>query len=570
MLKYLIHFYRYQPFQVGLLLVLMTITGLLQGVGLLLLIPLLALTGLQVPPEHPSWWVQWLVVHHVQLSLGLVLVLFVMIIAISAMLTYWTRLKAAALQLGFSRLLGSQLYNSLMTANWRFMLKQRQADFTNLFSQSLSRVGVATQKLLQLISSLILIGVYGGVALYLSWQITLVVFAVGVLLIGMLLPFYRQAQKQGHLFHSSAQACYRVLLNFWHGLKLTKSLALEDYQVQRFEQAQEQLQKQQYAFMCASAKSSMLFQIAAVIVFAAIFYCGWHWLSMPLATLLIMLVVFARLLPKLNEAQRDLQQLLNVVPAFNELQQYFVSAADAEDVEDIADSPVCCQAMTLVDAVVRYDDQRLPSLKGISCSILANQTTAVVGPSGAGKSTLADVLAGLIEPDEGQVLIDGMPCTPSQLKAWRQQVGYMTQEPMLFDDSILHNVTLGQSFSDAAIWQALELAQVAAFVKALPEQLNTNVGDRGLQLSGGERQRIALARILLRKPKLLILDEATSQIDQENERYLQISLESLQGRMTILVITHRPSFLSNADQVIELREGTCVFRGTADELIKRQ
>ena len=201
-------------------------------------------------------------------------------------------------------------------------------------------------------------------------------------------------------------------------------------------------------------------------------------------------------------------------------------------------------------------DGETPALQDVSLKIAAQTTTAIVGPSGAGKSTLADLLMGLVTPSAGSVCVDDVPLSPERLQAWRRQVGYVSQETFLFHDSVRANLLWAQpEATDDDIWRALEQAAADDFVRQLPNGLDTIVGDRGLLLSGGERQRLSLARALLRRPQVLILDEATSSLDSENERRIQAAIDHLHEQITIVVITHRLTTIRNADVIYVIERG---------------
>ena len=189
--------------------------------------------------------------------------------------------------------------------------------------------------------------------------------------------------------------------------------------------------------------------------------------------------------------------------------------------------------------------------------------TAIAGPSGAGKSTLADVLLGLLAPGEGKVCVDGVPLTGPNLHRWRRSVACVPQEPYLFHDTIRANLRWAEPrATEAEMWQALRLAAADGFVAALPDGLDTVTGDRGGRLSGGERQRIALARALMRRPALLVLDEVTGQLDAENERRILEALESLRGHTTVVAIAHRPALLEAADGIVRLESGQVAATGS--------
>jgi ATP-binding cassette subfamily C protein len=195
----------------------------------------------------------------------------------------------------------------------------------------------------------------------------------------------------------------------------------------------------------------------------------------------------------------------------------------------------------------------------------------VVGPSGAGKSTLADLILGLIAPVRGRILVDERPLTPDRIPAWREHVGYVAQETFLFHDTVRANLQWARpGASDAAIRAALAAAAATEMVDRLPRGLDTVLGDRGERLSGGERQRLALARALLRQPALLVLDEATSHLDSENERRIQAAIEQLHRHVTILVITHRLSTVRLADVIHVVEDGRIVESGDWDSLLSRE
>jgi ATP-binding cassette subfamily C protein len=213
-------------------------------------------------------------------------------------------------------------------------------------------------------------------------------------------------------------------------------------------------------------------------------------------------------------------------------------------------------------------DGKAPVIDGLDLSIRAGQTTAIVGPSGAGKTTLADLLMGLIAPNRGRILIDGTELVPERMKAWRAQIGYVPQDTFLFHDTLRMNLLWARpEATEEEMDRALELAAAEEFVSGLPAKLDTMLGDRGVLVSGGERQRIALARALLRKPALLILDEATSSLDSENEKRIQDAIETLHGKMTILVISHRLSTIREADIIHVIESGRLVESGTWDRLV---
>jgi ATP-binding cassette subfamily C protein len=194
-----------------------------------------------------------------------------------------------------------------------------------------------------------------------------------------------------------------------------------------------------------------------------------------------------------------------------------------------------------------------------------------VGPSGAGKSTLADLILGLIVPQQGRLLVDGSPLVPEFVQPWRKQIGYVAQDTFLFHDTVRSNLLWAQPHAtEEEIWEALRFAAADACVFGLPRGLDTVVGDRGVLLSGGERQRLALARALLRKPTLLILDEATSSLDPESERRILRVIDQLLGSITIVTISHRLSAVRGAHVIHVLERGRLVESETFSALMVKE
>lgn len=231
---------------------------------------------------------------------------------------------------------------------------------------------------------------------------------------------------------------------------------------------------------------------------------------------------------------------------------------------------------TLKDAIrlehvsLRYSPEMAPALKNINLTLEKGHTVALVGSSGAGKSSVADLLAGLYDPSEGRIMVDGTDLRTLDLQRWQQRLGVVSQDTFLFNASIAANIAFGTpGVSITDIHQAAEKAQARHFIEALPQGFETLIGERGYRLSGGQRQRISLARAILRQPELLILDEATSALDSESERLVQQALEDFESNQTVLVIAHRLSTIVNADLICVMEKGVIVEQGTHRELMSQ-
>jgi ATP-binding cassette subfamily B protein len=243
------------------------------------------------------------------------------------------------------------------------------------------------------------------------------------------------------------------------------------------------------------------------------------------------------------------------------------------DIEENSGKPLFPEvegAIAFRDVTFSYPESMAPAVSGLNFEIKAGATVAFVGPSGSGKSTIASLILGFVRPSSGEITIDGFVSNNMDLRSFRSQVSVVLQEPKLISASIRENLTFGlpERVSDATIWSALASARALDFVANLPEGIDTVVGDRAAQLSGGQKQRIAIARALIRNPRVLILDEATSALDAESELAVQQALQELTQGRTCIIIAHRLSTIRHANSILVFNEGRLVESGTHSELLK--
>nr|MBA3641386.1 ATP-binding cassette domain-containing protein [Acidobacteriota bacterium] len=290
------------------------------------------------------------------------------------------------------------------------------------------------------------------------------------------------------------------------------------------------------------------------------------------AGLLMLIFVFGRVMPRIMSLHESVQTLLASVPAFTVVMRVIDGCeAHAERTAEAAAARMPLLRDVRFDRVsYSYAGATAPAIDDVSFMIPAGRTTAFVGASGAGKSTLADLLIGLLRPASGSVRIDDRPLLPDDTAGWRQSIGYVPQDSFLLHDTVRANLLWAKpDATEADMWNALERAAAAGFLRARREGLDTIVGDRGVRVSGGERQRLALARALLVKPSLLVLDEATSALDSHNEEQILAAVRGLAGTVTTVIVTHRLSAIRRADMIHVVDQGAIIESGTWDDLLSR-
>lgn len=285
-------------------------------------------------------------------------------------------------------------------------------------------------------------------------------------------------------------------------------------------------------------------------------------------TLFVYVIIFYRLKPVIKAFSDVRTKMARLLPPLERVATFL--RRDGKEFSRTGGEPFAglTTSISMRDVSFRYDQKSPFVIKNVSLSIKIGQTVALVGESGGGKTTIADLIMGLYEPVNGEILIDNRPLTEISLTDWRKRIGIVDQEAFLLNTSVRDNIAFARSEATLEqIVQAAKAAHADEFISMLDNGYDTIVGDRGLKLSGGQKQRLALARALVRNPEILILDEATSALDSESERDVQQALEEMHGTRTILVIAHRLSTIANADRVVVMVGGRIIEEGTKDELL---
>lgn len=543
--------------RLGWIASLMTAAALTEGIGIALLVPLLELAGGNAAQSRPA---ELLAASGLPLSLGIVLAAFVTLVALRTALVYWLGKQRLAMQLEFADGLRKRCYAALLHADWRWLSSQRSADHNAALVTNSSFAGVALDQTLNLAAIAITATMLFAISFAVSWQISLAAIALGAIAFAGVVPLLRRAQQIGRETNRANRDLHRQVEQGIARFRETKILGAEAGAIDRFDTVVAAIGLRKRTHHRNSAFGSALIQLLGAALLAVLVYVGRTWAGLSLAVLLPLLLVFLRLTPLLQAAQQGWTQWLHALPAFHELQRMTAAAeAQAEPHLPPDERLRLNRSIALADVIVHHPGRQSAALDVANLSIAAGTTVAIVGPSGAGKSTLADLIGGLIAPDSGTVRIDELTLGGGTQRRWRESVAYVQQSPLLHHGTIRENLTWAYPDADEARLTAALSRASADFVLHLPDGLDTAIGDAGLRLSGGERQRIAIARALLRDPQLLILDEVSSALDAENEAAVLEAVAAMRGRLTIVMIGHRPAMLALADTVIELRDGRIVL-----------
>ena len=568
--QYLRDLKSYAGRQLPVMIGIMVLVAVTEGIGLLLLLPLLELvSGGETALAGKLFGVGELLGGE-RPALGWVLAIFVLLVVCRALLVRLRELKLSEIQLGFTNHLRTRLYGAIGNASWTFLMQRRSSQMAHVLTVDIDRVGQGTNFLLELMVLAGLAVAHIVVAFSLSPLMTVIALASGGLLVLLLWPQVRRSREMGAALTRDSDRVYDSVTEFLAGLKLAKSYHREAHHAGMFAGLVATMQRRMLGFVGSRAGAQAVFQVGAALALSLLVYLAAVVLALPGARLLVLVLIFARLLPLLSQMQRAWQYAVHMMPAYQEVTGLLQQCEAHREALSAGPALPLEQQLELSGVSYHYPVEDAGwALAELNLTIPAGRVTALVGPSGAGKSTVADLLLGLLSPSAGELRIDGLPLTAGEAGRWRSSVAYVPQETFLFHDSVRKNLLWAVAdASEGDLWRVLELAGVADVVRALPRGLETVVGDRGSRLSGGERQRIAVARALLRRPRMLLLDEATSALDGDNEQRLLRTVSGLGRRTTVVMIAHRWSTVAAADWLIVLDGGKVVQQGERAALLR--
>jgi len=447
------------------------------------------------------------------------------------------------------------LIEALLASRWQYYLRQPVGSLANSIASEAYRAANGFEHSVNVLALAIQVVVYAIVALFISWEATLASLVIGLFLLIVLNRLVsatrRAGTKQTHLLRYLLTYLSDVLSS----VKSLKAMARDNVADAILREQTQQLEKAtRREVMNRAALTALQEPILAALTASGLYIALVVWeLSLP--EVMLMVFLLTRILGLLNKTQRRHQQLAAQESA------YWALRKAAEEARTAAERTTGTLEPTLHNGIslqhVKFDYGQKTIFKDLTIDIPINSFTAVMGSSGVGKSTLLDLLCGLTEPQSGEVLIDGISLHDINLRQWRHMIGYVSQDTVLLHDTVMNNILVGEPAltPDDAV-SALKQAGAWDFVSALPEGLQTVVGERGGLLSGGQRQRIAIARALAHNPSFLILDEPTSALDPESERIICETLQQLSKNLTIIAVSHQPAVINAADRVFILSNGT--------------
>lgn len=447
-----------------------------------------------------------------------------------------------------------QLIRLMLGVRWSYLLQHPAGRIANSFSGEVGRSQQAYQLSAQFVAEAVQTVILLLVAFVVSWKLALASLVIGGATGAAVHFLVARAKKAGKAQTQLSRELMSLLTDTIDNLKPIKAMGAQQDFVGFFERRLRRLRKalRRQVVNREALRNGQDALLAVCLGGAA--YVAIDIFAIPLDRVVVVGVILSRTVKGIGRLQSFLQQAVIVESPFREVENLIKELADNQENTGGRQPPTYTRDIRFDRVTFSYGPRDV--LAQVSLDIPVGSITVLTGPSGAGKTTLIDLVLGLHRPRSGRILIDGADLAQIDLQAWRTQVGYVPQELILFHDTVFENLTLGDpAYGAADVEEALRLAGASEFVAQLAEGVNTVVGNKGARLSGGQRQRIALARALIRKPRLLILDEVTSALDPESELAICRNIQDLRSRTTVLAVTHRPAFLDIATHIYQLGDG---------------
>lgn len=475
----------------------------------------------------------------------------------------------AALAIAFN--LRKDTFAHLQSLSLSYFEQAQTGDLSYRMTDDVDRIGEVVNKLLhQFVPCVLQLIAVLAFMIYRSWEMTLATLVIAPLIAGLLAWFGEQMRQLTHRSRRRGSDLASMMVETIGGIRLIKAFAAERYAIDRFaEEAERNRQAKYVTERLRAIEQPVVGYLLALSVLFIFFLGGWliaqgHLKPEQFGSYCVAVAMLIDPIGLLANNYNEFKQGEASVDRIFELMSIPPTIFDAPDAQDL---PPVTGKVELANVSFAYSADR-PVLQDLNLLALPGQMIALVGASGAGKTTLVNLIPRFYDPQQGQVLIDGMDVRQVTTSSLRRQIGIVPQETILFSGTIAQNIAFGQTEFDLdAVQAAATIANAHQFISQFPQGYQTWVGERGVNLSGGQRQRLAIARAVLLNPRILILDEATSSLDSESEALVQEALERIMEDRTVFVIAHRLATVRRVDRILVMEKGQVMESGTHGELL---
>jgi ATP-binding cassette subfamily C protein len=536
------------------------IASAVEGIGFTSAVPLLSVaTGLEGSEDSPIMTNAREIMTSLNLpmSIGILLSFFIATMILKSLLTFLAMAYVGSTVAEFSTKLRLQIVKNIFNVRWSYFVNNPIGRITVAVGAQAASASEAYRLTATMIAGTIQSLAFLTVAFFISWPLALAAIAVGLFIVVCLHVLVRIARKTGIRLNQYGRELSIFLTDTLINIKPLRAMTRHSAFSHLLERKVNSLKKAMRRNIISKEGLKYGQEILVTLILGVGCYLAIIVWEIPIIELGVVGILLKKTTNNITKIQRTYQEAITHERPYIEVRELVNETAAMPEKNPGMATATLEQGCRLQDIKFSYDDKDV--LHEVSLEIPARSITVLTGPSGSGKTTIADIILGLHTPISGTVLIDGKPLHEIELGSWRHLIGYVPQDLVLFHDTLHANLTLGDpDITDDDVRQALETAGAWDFINAMPEGIMSVAGQQGTKLSGGQRQRIAIARALVLKPRLLILDEVTSALDTRTEREICENIRNLSHDMTIFAITHRPALLEFADRVYAIKDGMVV------------
>lgn len=556
---FLVHY----PRRSALIVFLLFLSGLAEGFGVVSLLPLLEVAmadGASEPSRLMVFITDVLARIGLRPTIGVLLIAIVLGMGLKGVFMWLSVRQQGYAVAGIAKDLRLTLIRGFLQARWSYFVSKPAGEMANSIGNEAHRASMAYAAACNLLAALVQAAVYVAAALLISTSVAVGAVVAGGLIMLVMRGMVRMGRDAGKRQTDLIRSLSSRLIDALYGIKPIKAMGRESQIQPLLENETRELNEAQRRQVLATGVMSSFQEPLLVLALAAGIYVAVAQGVASFGALLVLAFLFQRLVGRIQILQTHYQSLAVSESAFWSLVgSVNDAAAQSEHQGGTTQPPRLQEAIEFRGVDFAFGTHRV--LKEVSLTIPAGEFVAVEGPSGSGKTTLGDLLLGFYQPDAGDIFVDGVPLSEIDLGAWRRTIGYVPQEMLLFHSSIAENVTLGDaSVPESDVIEALRAAGAWDFVRQMEDGIHTIAGEHGTRLSGGQRQRIAIARALVHKPRLLVLDEVTTALDPATERSICETLSALAGQVTVVAISHQTAMRDVADAIVRLEHGRVTVR----------
>jgi ATP-binding cassette, subfamily B, bacterial MsbA len=565
-------FGRYK-WQIIILTILGFLSGLFEGIGVNALIPLLSFFIKDSLPGNDiisRFLRESFLRFNIDFSLKQILI-FISILfilkAIAMLVFSYINIKITA---NFEERTRNSLLGKTLTASWPYLLKQKLGLLENTLKTDVDR----SSALLGLIGNLIMLIagliVYISIAINIDFNITIITLLLGGVLFFSFKPLIRRTRKTAHdVVELNRQVAHFVNESIT-GIKTMKVMFANNKIIDAGSEFFRRFKKAKIRIFLLKTLSSTMLEPISLIFICVVFAFSYKTPNFNFSSLIAVIYLIQKIFQYIQMLQTTLHNFNEGAPYLQSVLNYEKQVETNQEADREIKKFEFKEKLEFEKVNFNYNPET-EVLSKVSFNIKKGELVGLIGPSGGGKTTIVDLILRLFNPNQGEITLDGISISEINLKEWRENIGYVSQDIFLKNDTIAANIRFyNDSITDEEIITAAKMANIYDFIESCPDKFLTVIGDRGILLSAGQRQRIVIARVLARKPKILILDEATSALDNESEVKIQQVIDGLKRKVTVFVIAHRLSTVINCDKLMVLDNGKIAEQGPPAELLKNK